>query len=214
MGKISQIAVFGVVLLLTACLRPTDCSVKPLVEEAMVFNTPLEADSLELGETIWFYGGKPQPDLKNRKTIEKSLPYAPSLRMDFYQVGFGIVTDSLIQQVPGYAYTFTTIRPFVLKSGNSRSAYNGHTQAVFEGQLTKDSVVVSWGLEAKKPGLYWIKLKPSSDVLLDHRTEECPVSWRYNFMFQAAQDFSAISTVWPQLERLDKKMNYLIYVRE
>lgn len=214
MGKISQIAAFGVVLLLTACLRPTDCSVKPLAQEEMIFNVPVAVDSLELGETIWFYASKTTPNLQNQKTIEKSLPYAPSLRLDFYQVGFGIMTDSLVNVVPGYSYVYTTVRPFILKSGNNRSLYKGHTSAVFEGELTKDSVVVSWGLEAKKPGLYLIKLKGNSDILLDHRTEECPVSWRYAFKFSATQDIKTFSDVLPQLEGLDKRSHYLVYVKE
>lgn len=214
MGKIVWLLIPLFALLQTACFRPTDCSVQPLVAEEIVFNTPVEVDTLAPGETVWFYSGKPQPDLKNQKTIEKSLPYAPHLQVDIYQVGFGVPTDSLVHVVPGYSYTYTTVRPFILKSGNNRSAYSGHTSAVFEGELTKDSVLVSWGLEAKIPGLYLIRLKGRSDILLDHRNEECPVSWRYTFRFPGAQDMSPYASVWPDADRVDKRRHYLVCVKE
>lgn len=75
---------------------------------------------------------------------------------------------------------------------------------------------MSWGLEAKKPGLYRIKIDKNglSDILMDHRTEECPVSWRYYFKFPGNQDVSPFSFMYTHLNNLDKRLNYLVYVRE
>lgn len=219
MGQITRrfrfLLVLPMLFVLTACPERDNCFVAHLATQDLIVQPLSNVDTMDIGELRWFHGSFILPNLQGRKTIEKSLPYAPSLQLEFYQIAFFLPIDSLIRPVPYRVNTFTTIRPFVLHSQNGRSTYTGHMQAAFEAELTTDSVVLSFGLEAKKSGLYQISLFRDglSNVLLDHRTEKCPVSWRYQFKFPGNQNTTSFSTTYDHLRDLDKSKNYLIYVR-
>jgi len=216
MGKIIRLSsLFASLFVLTACPDDRYCPVYTLAQEDFLVNLPGNIDTLSQGDIIWFSGGRALPNLENRKTIEKELPYAPTIRLEFYQIANNLPFDSLIRPVPYLPYTFTTVRPFVLHSQVGRSTYTNHTEAAINGELTKDSVFMNWGLEAKKPGLYCIKIDKNglSDVLLDHRTEDCPISWRYMFLYTGNQSFSPYLTLFPHLNELDSRLNFLVYVR-
>lgn len=129
MGKIIRICcLFAALFVLTACPDNRYCPVNPLAQEDFVVNIPGNIDTLEQGEIIWFTGGRTVPNWEKRRTIEKVLPYAPTISLEFYQIADNLPIDSLIRPVPGQPFTYTTIRPFVLHSQVGRSTYTNHTK--------------------------------------------------------------------------------------